>query len=77
MTNLVKDEENPGNIANAIYNRHAVRNYLADEVEPIIIHKLLNAAVRAPTAMHQEPWSFAIIQDLNMLSSLSNYRVVA
>lgn len=73
MTDLGKTKEMPVSITDAIYNRHVIRSYLADEVEPAIIHKLLNAAVHAPTAMHQEPWSFAVIQDLNMLKSLSDY----
>jgi len=36
-----------------------------------VIHTLLNAAVHAPTAMHEEPWSFAVIQDKQVLDRLS------
>jgi nitroreductase len=32
---------------------------------------LLDAAVLAPTAMHEEPWSFAVIQDKKVLDRLS------
>lgn len=32
-----------------------------------VIHTLLDAAVLAPTAMHEEPWSFAFIQDRKLL----------
>jgi nitroreductase len=32
----------------------------------------LEAAVRAPTAIHQEPWGFVVIQDKQLLQRLSN-----
>ncbi len=38
-----------------------------------MINSLLEAAIRAPTAGHQEPWGFAIIQDERILKSLSDY----
>jgi nitroreductase len=33
---------------------------------------LLEAAVRAPTAIHQEPWGFVVIQDKKLLQTLSD-----
>ena len=33
---------------------------------------LLDAAVHAPTAMHQEPWKFVVIQDRALLRRLSD-----
>jgi nitroreductase len=32
---------------------------------------LLEAAVRAPTAVHSEPWAFAVVQDRQLLRHLS------
>jgi nitroreductase len=32
----------------------------------------VHAAVRAPTAMHQEPWSFVVVQDRAMLRRISD-----
>ena len=40
-------------------------------IDQAVIHTLLDAAVHAPTAMHEEPWSFAVIQDKNLLNRLS------
>ena len=40
-------------------------------IERKVIQTLLDAAVHAPTAMHEEPWSFAVIQDKNVLDRLS------
>ena len=42
----------------AINNRCAVRNYKDVKIDKSVVNSLLNAAVRAPTAMHKEPWCF-------------------
>ena len=47
----------------AIYHRRAVRDYAPEKIDEAVIRKLLDAAVHAPTAIHEEPWAFAIIQD--------------
>lgn len=59
-------------VKDAIYNRHAVRDYLPQKVDHDLIHILLDAAVHAPTAMHEEPWSFVVIQDMKTLDRLSD-----
>jgi nitroreductase len=56
----------------AIYHRRSVRNYTPGTIDQAVIRTLLDAAVHAPTAMHQEPWSFAVIQDKNLLNRLSS-----
>jgi len=55
-----------------ILGRRSVRHYQAKRVGKISISSLLEAAVRAPTAMHQEPWAFVIINDKKMLKTLSD-----
>jgi nitroreductase len=50
-------------VMNAIQRRRSVRDYTSQTIERSVIHMLLDAAVHAPTAMHEEPWSFAVIQD--------------
>jgi nitroreductase len=49
-----------------------VRNYTPWTIDEATIRTLLDAAVHAPTAMHEEPWSFAVIQDRNLLNRLSD-----
>ena len=56
----------------AIYHRRAVRAYRADIVDDATIHRLLDAAVHAPTAMHEEPWSFVVVQDKAVLERISD-----
>ncbi|CEG57271.1 nitroreductase family protein [Legionella fallonii] len=59
------------NVMDVIYNRRAVRDYLPQKIDQDLIHTLLNAAIQAPTAMHEEPWSFVIIQNKDLLNHLS------
>ncbi len=62
---------NPLPVMDAIYSRRSVRDYSPAVVSQASIHVLLYAAVQAPTAMHEEPWAFAVIQDRAMLDRLS------
>ncbi|MDE1942167.1 MAG: nitroreductase [Betaproteobacteria bacterium] len=59
-------------IFQAILARHSVRTYAPRPVSESEIRTLLEAAVRAPTAMHQEPWAFVVIQDPLWLKRLSD-----
>jgi nitroreductase len=59
-------------IFETILARRSVRSYKARKVDKTTISILLEAAVRAPTAIHQEPWAFVIIQDKALLRSLSD-----
>ncbi|HYN53252.1 MAG TPA: nitroreductase family protein [Methylotenera sp.] len=59
-------------IFETILARRSVRSYLTRKVDKVTVSALLEAAVRAPTAIHQEPWAFVIIQDLELLKGLSD-----
>lgn len=59
-------------VMDAIYNRHAVRSYLPQAVDRPIIEELLKAATHAPTAMHEEPWAFLIVQNPDLLKLISD-----
>jgi nitroreductase len=59
-------------VLQAIYNRRAVRAYTAAQPPDNVIRDLLAAAVQAPTAMHAEPWGFAIVQDRAALKRWSD-----
>jgi nitroreductase len=59
-------------IFETILARRSVRSYKALQVDIATVRTLLEAAVRAPTAIHQEPWAFVIIQDKQLLRKLSD-----
>ena len=63
--------KNPISVIDAIRARHSSRDYTAEKLERGAITTLLDAAVRAPTAMHQEPWVFVVVQDSALLKRIS------
>jgi nitroreductase len=56
----------------AIRSRHAVRSYSRESVREQDVHRLLEAAVRAPNARNEQPWSFAIVQNRDLLQGYSD-----
>lgn len=58
-------------LAEAIFNRRAVRRYSPREVEQETVQKLLVAAVQAPSAMNQQPWVFGVFQGRKRLLDYS------
>lgn len=62
----------PLNTLEAINQRRSVRSFCSKGISRETVRQLLAAAVRAPTAMHQEPWAFAVIQDRQLLKRLSD-----
>ncbi len=59
-------------LMDAIEWRRSVRSYLPDPVDDATVRHLLAAAVRAPTAIHEEPWAFVVVQDRDLLKRLSD-----
>jgi nitroreductase len=60
------------NVNEAIAGRRSVRDYTLDKVSEADIRRLLKAAVMAPTAIHEEPWVFIVLQDKQLLNRLSD-----
>jgi nitroreductase len=58
-------------VEDAIGQRSSVRAYAPGKLPWTSVKALLSAAVRAPTAMHQEPWAFAVVQDPALLKRIS------
>lgn len=58
-------------LMDAIESRWSVRSYAPVPVERAAVRALLAAAIRAPTAMHEEPWQFLVVQDPALLKNLS------
>ena len=59
-------------VIEAIRERRAVRQYKQQPVSRDVIKSLLSAAVLAPTALHEEPWAFVIVQDVDLLKQISD-----
>jgi nitroreductase len=62
----------PLSALDVIFMRRSVRDYAPQQLDKATIKSLLDAAVQAPTAMHEEPWSFVVIQDRALLRRYSD-----
>ena len=58
-------------ISEAISGRRSVREYTTQAVDPKTISRLIDAAVRAPNAVNQQPWSFTVVRDQDVLDRIS------
>ncbi len=56
----------------AIYNRRAVREFNAEPVDEKMLRQLIDAAVQAPSAVNQQPWSFSVVRDKALLARISH-----
>ena len=55
----------------AIFTRRAVRAYTRDPVDEATLRALIDAAVQAPSAINEQPWSFCVVRDKALLSDIS------
>lgn len=55
----------------AILTRASVRQYTPEKVSEKAVDSLLRAAMAAPTAVNKQPWQFIVIDDKELLDSLS------
>ena len=53
-------------------SRRSIRRYLTDTVQDDVLHKLLEAAIWAPSAHNKQPWRFAVLQDACQKENLAN-----
>ena len=59
-------------LLDAIHARRAVRAYTSRPVEPDVVRRLLDLAVRAPSAVNAQPWAFVVVQDVALLKRISD-----
>lgn len=55
----------------AIIGRRSVREYRSQPVDEKLIHQLIDAAIRAPNAVNQQPWTFTVVRDQSLLDKIS------
>jgi nitroreductase len=55
----------------AITSRRAVRDYTAEAVAEAQLRSLVDAAVKAPSAMNGQPWAFRIVRDRALMTRIS------
>jgi len=55
----------------AISSRRAVRAYTDEGVGKHTLRKLIDAAIQAPSAVNEQPWSFSVVLDRALLARIS------
>lgn len=58
-------------VMDAIQNRRAIRDYHNKSIDREMIYAVIDAAIKAPTAMHKEPWSFLVIESKDIMDRVS------
>jgi nitroreductase len=56
----------------AIRGRRAIRSFTPERLGRSVVEDLIVAAIQAPTALHREPWAFAVVQDKERLRRYSD-----
>jgi nitroreductase len=58
-------------LMDGLYQRRSVREFSAERVTRDAVFGLIDAAVQAPSAMNEQPWSFTVVSDKASLSQIS------
>jgi len=58
-------------IKEAIEGRRSVREYEPEAIDESVIRRLIAAAVKAPNAVNQQPWTFTVVRDQDLLERIS------
>jgi nitroreductase len=58
-------------INEAIRGRRSVREYSNRALSEQTIHRLIQAAVLAPNAVNQQPWTFTVVRDRTVMDRIS------
>ena len=56
-----------------IMTRRSVRKYTHQPIDRETIHKLVEAALYAPSAMNRQPWRFVVIDDRSILDAVQDF----
>lgn len=59
------------NLDAAIAGRRSVRAYTDQGVDEPALHRLIEAATWAPSAINQQPWAFTVVRDQGVLDRVS------
>jgi nitroreductase len=55
----------------AIRTRRSVREFTEEPVDQATLRLLIEAAIQAPSAVNEQPWSFSIVRDKAVLAQIS------
>ncbi len=56
----------------AIYTRRATRAFTAETVDDATLSELIDAAIQAPSAVNEQPWTFFVVREKALLAQISD-----
>ena len=72
QSSAIKKRDRIMELMEAIFGRRSVRDYRPDPVPQETITRLIDAAIHAPSAINQQPWSFSIVRDRPLLDRIAH-----
>ncbi len=60
------------NFSDLIKNRRSIRRFLDKKVPLNIIEEIINDSILAPNASNEQPWKFIIVNDMDIIKSISD-----
>ncbi len=60
-----------GSLKEAIFNRRSVREYTSEAVDDATLKRLIAAAVHAPNAVNDQPWTFTVVRSRKVREQIS------
>jgi nitroreductase len=58
-------------VEEAISGRRSVREYTGEVVDEPTLRRLIDASVKAPNAVNDQPWAFTVVRDQALLNRIS------
>lgn len=58
-------------LMDAISQRRSIREYTMEAVDEGTLRRLIAAAIEAPSAVNEQPWSFSVVTDQALLARIS------
>jgi nitroreductase len=58
-------------VLTAIFERRAIRDFADRPIERSAIERVIDAAIRAPSAMNRQPWAFFVMEGRGRLARIS------
>ncbi|MGP8122282.1 MAG: nitroreductase family protein [Xanthobacteraceae bacterium] len=60
------------NLDKAIAGRRSVRDFTSEAVDEQTLRALIDAAMQAPSAVNQQPWTFTVVRNQALLDQISH-----
>ena len=66
---MVYAQQNTGPAA-VIFNHYAARNFIAGAIPAADLDLIVQAGIRAPSAVNRQPWYFTVVQNLDLAKKI-------